>query len=242
MEKQKRIWEIDAARGIAVAMMFISNFALDLVFFAGYHIDITSGFWLYFARTTAFLFVFVAGISLALSFARQERKAFGKYLIRGLRIFGYGLLITFVTLVLFPQSPIFFGILHLIGLSIILGYMFLRSEKIALISGFLIVAAGLYLDGVSLDAPWLLWTGLSYEGFTSFDYTPVFPWFGFFLIGIFFGKTVYAGGASRLRHARESFRPLNIITWMGRNSLFLYLVHQPVFVGFIMLFLWGAGY
>ena len=237
MKKIKRLWEVDTTRGIAIIMMIISNFILDLAVFAGQNINITSGFWLYFARLTAFLFIFIAGLSLTLSYSRTG-KNFRKYFLRGIRIFGWGLLITLLTWFVFPQNTIWFGILHLIGLSIIISYPFLKMKKLNLIIGLLIVFLGFYLDKIIIDSPWLIWLGLKHQGFSSFDYVPLLPWFGVFLIGIFLGNILYPEGKSKLKFSDFSDKLIiRFLTKFGRNSLFIYLIHQPILIGLLILFL-----
>ena len=67
------------------------------------------------------------------------------------------------------------------------------------------------------------------------DYRPLLPWFGVVLIGLSFGNVVYAGGlrpASLAETAPLLARPL---LPLGRNSLFIYLIHQPIIVAMLAL-------
>ncbi len=85
----QRFWEVDAARGIAIAMMVVYHLAYDLDYFGGYDIDATSGSWARFADATASTFLFLVGVSLAISYSRTRqrepgRSLFAKYLLRGL--------------------------------------------------------------------------------------------------------------------------------------------------------------
>jgi uncharacterized membrane protein len=232
MEK-KRLWEVDAFRGTAVLMMVISNLIMDLVIFAGLGIDIGSGFWFYFARATAGLFILIAGMSLTLSY-NLSYKSFRKFAFRGTRIFGWGLAITVVTWILFPENVILFGVLHLIGLSIVLSYPFIRRKNLSLISGIIVIIIGFYLSTMVVDYPWLLWLGLNYQNLFSFDYVPLFPWFGVVLVGIFLGNIFFPGGKQRFKIPDLSNNVLGRpLARIGRNSLLVYLVHQPVIVGIL---------
>ncbi|MBI4020192.1 MAG: DUF1624 domain-containing protein [Candidatus Aenigmarchaeota archaeon] len=232
-----RLWEVDAARGIAIVMMLISNLVLDLAVFLAWNIDISSGFWLYFARATAALFILVAGISLTLSHSRLERKTYRKYLFRGLRIFSWGLAITAVTMVLFPGNTIWFGILHLIGFSIIISYPLLRTRPLlAFLLGLAIILVGFNAESIPISSPWLLWLGLAPGSFTSFDYVPVFPWFGCMLIGISLGNVLYTKGERLFKIGNFSSNlAIKTLAALGRNSLLIYLVHQPILVGALFL-------
>ena len=63
----RRLWEIDAWRGLAIVSMVIYHFAWDLKSFAEVYIDLFSPFWFYFQRSIASSFVLLVGISLSLS-------------------------------------------------------------------------------------------------------------------------------------------------------------------------------
>ena len=177
------------------------------------------------------MFVLIAGISVTLS--RSKQGEFSGFLKRGIRLFGWGLLITAVTFIAFPENTIWFGVLHLIGLSIILSYPLLKRKYLSLITGAILITLGFISGKIILETPWLLWLGFRYPGFTSFDYVPLLPWLGIFLVGIFLGNTFYPNGKSRYRIGE--LKMLKPIAFIGRRSLLVYLAHQPVIVGLILL-------
>ncbi|MBI3943339.1 MAG: DUF1624 domain-containing protein [Chloroflexi bacterium] len=233
----RRLWEVDSLRGIAIVMMVIFHTIFDLFSFGGFNINVYSGFWYYFARACATLFIFVMGISLTISAARAKERVnpgtslFPKFMKRGLFIFGCGLLITLVTYILFPGNTIIFGILHLIGFSIILAYPFLSLGIWNLIIGLFCIAMGFVLQDQAFDFPWLLWLGLKPVQFYTLDYFPLFPWFGVALIGVFVGQSVYPGGVRRFKLPDLSGFPFTgALTFLGRHSLLIYLVHQPIII------------
>ena len=237
--RNMRFWEIDSLRGIAIILMVVSNFLTDVVFFGIYQIDIYSGFWLVFARLVVSMFILLAGVSLTLSYSKVRTKKPGeirkKYFLRGAKIFGWGLAITLVTWVFIRENFVLFGILHLIGFSIIFGQFLLRSRYLNLLLGSAFILAGLYLQGFAFGFWWLTWLGLRPEGFFSVDYVPVLPWFGVFLIGLFLGSTLYPEGKRGFRiRDFSSSRLIAPLSFLGRNSLKIYLVHQPV----LILLLW----
>jgi len=227
--KGGRFWEVDAARGVAILMMVVYHFTFDLYAFGGYDVDAVTGFWARFADATASLFLFLVGVSLAIS-SRRGGGGFRKYLLRGLSIFGYGMLLTAIFLV-FGMGMVAFGILHLIGVSIVLSYPFLKLRFANLALGAVIFAAGLYVQaGAPTGSAWLLPFGVVPEGWAMPDYRPLLPWFGVVLIGLFFGNVVYGDGrrpAGLPAAAPVLARPL---LPLGRNSLAIYLVHQPVMI------------
>ncbi len=215
-------------------MMVIYHLTYDLETFGGYGIESTSGFWAWFADATASAFLFLVGISLAISYSRAGPGHFGKYLRRGIRILAYGMALTVVLLAL-GLGVVAFGILHLIGVSIILAYPLLRYRLANLILGLCVIAAGWYMraQDVSSESAWLLPLGVVPENLFMPDYRPLLPWFGVVLLGLFAGNLLYGGGkrpADVPRRTPQIARPL---VPLGRNSLFIYLVHQPILVALL---------
>jgi uncharacterized membrane protein len=238
-EKSYRFWEVDAARGVAIVMMVVYHLVYDLETFGGYAIAATSGFWGFFADATASAFLFLVGVSLAISYARSsagrsDRNLFGKYLLRGLRILGYGMLLTAVSLLL-GMGVIAFGILHVIGVSIILAYPLLTLRWTNVFLAVVFIAAGVYMmvTGVSSESPWLLPFGVVPDGMFMPDYRPLFPWFGVVLLGLFAGNLVYGGGWRPAGVPAEVPAVARPLVPLGRNSLFIYLVHQPILIALL---------
>ncbi len=131
MSGTSRYPEIDLLRGIAIVMMIIFHSLFDLAFFRLMPIDISDGFWRYFAYATASLFLLVVGISLAISHARAVSHLHGraltvKFLVRGAGIFCCGLLVTVATWWYLQEGFVIFGILHLIGVAVMLSPLFFR--------------------------------------------------------------------------------------------------------------------
>src|SRR5829696_2679372 len=218
-------------------MMVVYHSTYDLDTLGGYDIQSTTGSWAHFADVTAGLFLFLVGVSLTISRARTSLtgwRLFGKYLARGLRILAYGIVLTVVFLVL-GMGVVAFGILHLIGISIILAYPFLRLRFANLVLGVLIFVAGQYILAQDLYSQsfWLLPFGVVPENVIMPDYRPLLPWFGVVLIGLFFGNVVYGDGrrpAIPEDRAPVLARPL---LPPGRNSLSIYLIHQPIVVALL---------
>ena len=236
-----RVWEIDVLRGIAVIAMVLYHFSYDLAYFA--HLFDVRFFWsglgLNAGRAIGATFIFLAGLSLTLSYRRAVRsssgqKLFRKYLGRGVRIFSYGLLITVATWILVPEGVIVFGVLHLIGASIILAYPFLRLRLPNVVLGAGCIAAGLYLSTLHTDQPWLVWLGIRPDFFTL-DYWPVFPWFGVVLLGVFVGNVLYGGEKRATVGPTPEVPGVRPLAFLGRHSLPVYLAHQPVLIATLVL-------
>lgn len=234
MKITERFWEVDFLRGIAICMMLVSNAVTDLQYFAGY--GGLPSFWFWFARTTASVFLILAGVSLALSYSRARKSGnacFQKYLKKGALIFLGGLAITAVTWLFIRNEFVLFGVLHLIGLSIILAYPLLNKKWLSLFAGFAAIAGGLVLQGASLGFPWLLWLGLQPAAYRSVDYFPLLPWFGVILAGIFLGNALYENGKRRFRMRAQKNKATRFFSFIGRHSLLIYLVHQPVILAIL---------
>jgi uncharacterized membrane protein len=230
----ERFWEIDFLRGVAVILMVISNFVTDLDFFHIYSAN--SVFWWLFARLTAFMFIFLAGLSLALSYSKKRQ--FRYFFFRGMKIFSWGILITIVTFLFIPKYYVRFGVLHLIGLSIILSYPFMRLKKeIIILAAAAITGAGIYLSNFTFSFPWLLWIGFLPSSFYSVDYFPLMPWFGIILLGIFTGNLIYPKGKRNFKIWKLNNSMINFLAFLGRNSLKIYLTHQPVIIGLLAILL-----
>jgi uncharacterized membrane protein len=236
-----RFWEVDFLRGCAIVLMVLYHLVFDLNYFAFYDIDISSGFWLAAARAAASSFLLLVGLSLTLSHSRArllglEEAYFSRLLKRSAWILSLALGISVVTYLFIGKGFIVFGVLHLIGLSLLLAYPFLRLQKANFIFGLLFILFGLYLQNISVGFPWLLWLGLAPTGFYSVDYFPVFPWFGVILMGMGLGDRLYPGYRRRITmpdFAGSSF--VRVLAFLGRNSLAIYLVHQPVIIFFLYL-------
>jgi uncharacterized membrane protein len=139
------------------------------------------------------------------------------------------MVITLVTFILSPRDPIVFGILHSIGLSIILAYPFLRRKFTNLVLGLVFVAIGISLRGIGFGVPWFLWLGFQPANYVMRDYRPLLPWFGVVLLGIFVGNLLYEQGRRCFALPDLSgLSPVRLLALLGRHSLAIYLVHQPV--------------
>lgn len=238
--REDRLWEIDALRGVAIVMMVIYHFLWDLHSLGGYDIALRTGFWSYWQIATASLFTGLVGLSLTLSYNREREthptgSLWPKYIIRGLTILTWGLVIGVVTfLALGVGMYVRFGILHLIGLSIILAYPFLRFRWLNLVLGALVILIGTGVPRLGLTLPWLEW--LAPTPGSGVDYAPLFPWFGRVLIGIFLGNTLYAGGVRRFSLPDASQNALvKVLRLLGENSLLIYLIHQPIMIASLYL-------
>lgn len=239
-DPRERYWEVDFLRGVAVVMMIVFHCLFDINYFAIYWFNLSSGFWLLFRIVGAVIFFFLVGVSLTLSYSKikenKESEIWRKYLKRGLTIFGYGMVITVVTWLFMGRADIKFGALHFIGVAILISRPFFNLRYWNLILGGLCIGAGLYVQKFKLMTPWLIWVGLRQSGAYNIDYYPLLPWFGVVLLGIFFGNFFYPDGVRRLGIWTRSIPPARLFCLLGRRSLLIYFLHQPVLIGIIYAF------
>ncbi len=245
-----RFWEIDAARTLAIAMMVAYHTVYDVEMLApGAGPDPFRGFWGAVPEATGSLFLFVAGVSLAVSDARLERRGatpttrLRRHLRHALIVFGAGMLVTVATRVVFGEQFVRFGILHLIGVSIVIAAFTVRLGWWNAILGAAALAGGLAIGGADGRFPGSSVIGLETGGPGSVDYWPVLPWIGPLLIGVAAGAMLYPRGTRRplldgLAGAREAGRALLA---PGRRSLAVYLVHQIVLIPVVWIVLVTAG-
>jgi len=234
MAEMSRYQEIDLVRGIAILMMILFHTVFDLFFFRILPVEVYSGFWRYFALATASLFLLLVGISLTVSRARAASAKPGiqlalKFVYRGAGIFLLGLLVTVCTWIFLGEGFIVFGILHLIGISIMISPLFFRFKKCNLVLGFLVITIGFFF--ATLTGPvWLFPFGIHPATFWSVDYEPIFPWFGMVLIGMGLGEFLYPEGIRSFTLPQIPEMVIRPLAFMGRHSLIIYLVHQPLII------------
>lgn len=226
MEEQKntRIWEIDFLRGIAIILMSLFHLLYDLSEFYDYDIDYTTGIVDIIGLASALMFIALTGISSSLS--KNNFK-------RAIRILFFAYCITAITYVYDANTFINFGILHLIGFSILLYKFFYRlNTPLLFLLAALIIFSGNILDKFTVNTNLLIPFGLTSPSYASLDYYPLFPYFGVFLLGMAFKNIFYREKRSLFNFSLPSKNPINLL---GRNSLFIYLAHQPIFLAVLFL-------
>lgn len=227
-----RLLALDLARTLALVCMVIFHFTFDLALFG--HIDpgtMSQPFWYYFARMIAGSFLFLAGVSLWIAHGQGIRwRAFWTRLAK---LVAAAFLVTLASIWLVPGGPIWFGILHSIAAASLLGLIALRLPwPVTLALAAVIFAAAWGPRFPAFDPLWLVWTGLAESRPMMGDYVPLVPWAAPALAGIAIAK------ALRIDQWRGT-PPTSLtraITFPGRHSLIIYLVHQPILFGLFALY------
>lgn len=221
-----RIQAIDLARGVAVALMILFNYSFTLNYFGLMQVSDNFLYWFVFPRAIASVFIFLSGTAAYLSFANRRENFASRYSRRGLRLLIFAVSITFFTYIFTPGGTIVFGILHFFATSSFLVPFLVRYDKPNLIFGLLITLLGFYLQAREFDFAYLLWLGFMPRDFSTFDYFPLMPWLGVLMLGAYFGEHI----AKKTGAFEFSGKLARIFTFLGKNSLTIYLLHQPVLV------------
>ena len=224
-----RIQSLDIARGVAIAGVVIYHFCWDLNLFGFLAVDVTTHpIWVAFARSLAGSFMALVGVSLVLAHSESVRwKAFWRRL---LIVATAAAVISIVTYGAFPDSFIYFGILHAIAVSSVLGLAFLRAPlPLVLLAALLLVVVPEYFQSDLLNSRLLAWTGLASWPPSSVDFVPIFPWFTLPLLGIAAARLgLQSSLLTRAAGVRVDSGALRALASAGRQSLVIYLVHQPI--------------
>lgn len=235
--KKNRIQLIDTIRGLVLFSMILYHASWNLVYIYGLP-------WPWFHSEAAYVwqqsicwtFIFLSGFCFPL--AKRHWKS-------GFLVFGSGIVVTAVTLIVMPENRIVFGVLTCLGACILLvtmGETWFRkipAEGAVLISFFLFlftkhVNMGMlgWKDSICIVLPkeWYCnyvttFLGFPFPEFFSTDYFSLIPWCFLFLTGFY---------SSLLCEKKELFRyslwkkKIPVLDYAGRHSLIIYLIHQPV--------------
>ena len=230
-----RVPLLDIFRGSAVLLMLVYHFCFDLNYFGVIHFQFQSDpFWLGLRAIIVGGFVLAVGASLALSTQNGLRP--WRFLRRQAVLGVAAALVSLGTYLVFPFTWVVFGVLHFIFIGRLLALPFLALHRLNLLFGLLFLLVGLFFQHPVFDHPWLHWLGMmTHKPFTE-DYVPVLPWFGVLLLGLFLGQLVV-----RDQLCPDQIRPrmpgAALLDWLGRYSLLIYLLHQPLFMGVLYLVL-----
>ena len=228
---------LDELRGLDLVSMMLYHACWDMMFLFGIWMDWYAGMpgrlW---QQTICWVFILLSGFCVQLGHHTLRR---------GAQVFAAGALVTVVTLVFMPEDRVVFGVLTLLGAAMLItGLLQPLLQKIpawaGLVVSLLLFAATYHTqDGFWQLGPWqMLLPGVWYanlftaffgffpRGFFSTDYFPLLPWLFLFWAGYFLH---FCMGRARMEPLRRSVCPA--LGWMGRHSLLLYLLHQPVIYG-----------
>ena len=192
----------------------------------------------------AAFFILLSGVSS--SFTRSNLRRGFKLLLLSIALTAATFLLTFFDI----NEQIVFGILTLLAISMLLVAVVEKYiDKINLNFGAMIclilflilynVPNG-YLGFGSFshklptsiyESDWLFWLGFPSVEFYSSDYFPIIPWIFIFFCGVFLGRYSRVGKFPPF-FKKKYIPPLDFV---GRHALIIYILHQPIIYGLIML-------
>lgn len=223
---KNRIWELDALRGLLIPGMILIHLVYDVVDLYRF-VDWPYPEWYsLFKNNYGALFVLLSGVCVTLG-RRSIR--------RGLTVFAGGVACTIVTCGMYVLGMagkgiiIYFGVLHCLGVCMMLWPVFRKSKSWQLVLlGAVLTAAGWVLRiHIYIDMPILMPLGFRFPGFASSDYFPLMPNLGYFLLGAAAGKKLYREKKTLLPDFPSENPVVRFFRFCGKHSLTIYLAHQP---------------
>jgi uncharacterized membrane protein len=229
---RQRIALVDALRGVAIVAMVVYHACWDLYYLGLIDTNVIEDpAWLTFQRSIVVLFLLLVGTGLVLGHGDGIRwPAFWR---RFRIIAGAAMLTTIGTAIVFPDYFVFFGILHAIALFSLMGLWFLDKPlpMIGLVAALVIFPTMVWQHPV-MTLKTLGWIGFWPSPPETTDIVPIFPWFGVVLLGILGTRLLRASPAWDWLSTRRLAGPAGVsLRFLGRWSLLIYLLHQPVIFG-----------
>lgn len=220
---EKRVWEIDLLRGILVVFLIIMHTIYDLEFFYNIPLGFTTGFIYIFGRIVATSFILISGISTV--FSRNSFK-------RGLIVLFTALMISIATYCFDSSYFVIFGILHLLGICMMVSPLLKKLSYVWLfILSILLASSYFVIPYIKTTHNFFFIFGIHNGEISSSDYYPILPWAGAFVLGIALGKIVYREKKSIFKFSIKD----NPLSFLGRHSLWVYVIHQPAILLLLIL-------
>ena len=242
--KATRFIELDILRGFAILFMITLHLFWDLDYFG--ILPLNQNFYSLNIIVPVMFFLLV-GICQAVNnnkYKDATKKMYLRTMQRGLWVLNLGMLLTLLTTIVLPDRPIMFGVLHCIGCCIILSTPFVKFKSATnIIIATLIILIGIAIGVLfTIENPSILQlaTGLhqSNLGQHTIDYFPLFPWHGVCILGIALGNILYKDNRRRFPLPELTHHtPTRLFTWLGQHSLTIYMLHQPIIVGILFLYI-----
>ncbi|MDD3144968.1 MAG: heparan-alpha-glucosaminide N-acetyltransferase [Candidatus Gracilibacteria bacterium] len=234
-----RLEKLDVLRGVAVILMifFHINYSLVNIFNINL-LNFSEIFWVILGKISVFLFIFISGIGFFLAEKKYKNEINIKYIkiscILGI-IAGF---ISLITYFLFDgEQFIKFGIIHFFSLSFLILLIFRKFKLYNLLFGTVILIYGFYFIPI-IKNEYLYFLGFMYPGFNSADYYPLLPYFGVILYGYTLAlllNKINKFDIFILKNKKNIL--INFIGYLGKKSLIVYLIHQPIIILVIYIFL-----
>ncbi|MCL2754564.1 MAG: DUF1624 domain-containing protein [Oscillospiraceae bacterium] len=233
---------LDEVRGFAIICMVVYHALFILNRFYAVPVPVFFDDWFSTVRDIfAGAFIFISGIVCRYS---------SNNLKRGVLCFFLAMGATFVTALISPQNVILFGVLHMLGLSMMLyGISEKASDYLPTLVGlglFILLFAFTWnirsgtvgLFTLNFDLPRRLYDvghlyplGFRGRSFGSADYFPLMPWGFLFAAGTYFGVFVKNGDCPSFFYSTR----VRFLAAVGRYTLWVYVLHVPIVFGICWL-------
>lgn len=225
-QKRPRIEWIDSFRGLAVLLMIVYHFFYDLSYFGWYDADVGGrSEWLPFRYLILTMFISLMAISLYR--VHSDRLRLDKYAHWLIRVAGASLIVSVGTSFMFPHSWVYFGVLHFMTVASIFVLLLRNYRIINFIIGWVMIVV-YNLDLLPFGWPVNLIRHIFHDG-KSVDYVSIFPWLGVALIASSLSQKLFSLNVLNRIGARFP----GFVQFLGRHSLPVYLIHQPILFGIL---------
>ncbi len=224
---------LDALRGLAIVWMAAFHFGFDLNYFrllTPMQAFTRDPFWTAQRACIVTLFVFCAGLSQAV--AGHGGQGWPRFWRRWVQVASCALLVSAGSAWMFPQSFIYFGILHGLAVMLVLARLAAPLRGALWPLGALCIALPFFVQHAFFDSRATNWVGLITHKPVTEDYAPVLPWLGVMLWGLAAGQWLLRRRPAVLAGALPPL--LQPLAALGRWSLSFYMLHQPVLLGGLM--------
>lgn len=219
---------IDSVRGFAVLLMIIFHFCFDLRYFGFVDWNVPNGpGWWQFRYLIISLFIGTVGISLSLAQGAGFHKS--AFLVRQGKLLAAAAAISLMSVFMFPQSWIYFGILHFIFAASLICLLLVSRPRLALALGSLIILGN--LAGYFHPYWPFVYASEFLPAYTE-DFVPFFPWLGVSFVGIYLGDLIRRRQPDFCRVSEPA------TVYMGRHALVIYLIHQPLLFASFSAYIW----
>lgn len=241
IKNYNRIIFIDEIRGLCIVLMVIYHYSYDI--FQIYQIKLLDDMLFSIVRDIfAGTLILISGVSC--NFSKNN-------ILRGIKCFSCGMGITLITYIFFPEQLIVFGVLHMLGLSMIFYGFFQKILKkincyllmilfpILFVITFNIINGYIGINNIFIAVPKTLYdnkflfpVGIISNSFSSADYFPMFPWIFLFLFGTVLGSLKNKNEFPHFMYLSKC----KFLEKCGKHTLLIYILHQPIFYLFLYLF------
>lgn len=234
-QKNTRYAVIDIARGLALFGVVLYHLCWDLRYFGFLPVGVeNTAIWLISQRILLGSFMVLTGVSLVLAHGTGIR--WHSFVRRLFVLVTAAFAVSVGTYILFPEAFVYFGVLHAIALFSVLLLPFLRLPIWSgTLAAIVIVAVAIFFQSPVFNVTALSWIGFYDVPPLTNDLVPVFPWFGFALFGLVGMRILIARNLHvKLAGIQATGVVSKLLVFLGRWSLLIYLLHQPILIGVVM--------